>query len=599
MPGIFGVIDLAARGTAARSHELVDVARRMSVSMSYEPFHRATVVPCLSLGACVGRVMLDTGKPESGRPNGWPVVLTAGEVVPEVPAGPLAGMDVVQRIAGRCAAFVGDVQTGHSHLFNDRYGRERLFVHVDGSRVFFASEAKAILAVAPRTRVLDALGLAELMAAGCTLGSRSLFRDIEILEPGTLLTFGETIERRRFFTVDRLEELAPVTSSEFLEGFGGSLRAAVDRSVRESSSIGVSLTGGLDSRMIMASLEAREGSIPCYTFGSMYRTSGDVAVARKVADACGQPHQVIEVGGSFLARIHETLDQAVYASDGYLGLSGAAELYANRQGRTIAATRMTGNWGGELMRGVRAFKFVLPKGGFVSAALESDMRDSAAQAFSHASANSLSAALFNQMPLQGYGRYAIERSQLLTSSPFLADEAVEWLYRAPAHVRASSESAATIIRRKPGLVAFPTDVGVLGTGNPAVRKAWRKAVIKAEYLTSHGAPDWMAKLASRLPASLLETRFLGVDKFTHFRFWMRHDLAGFVRETLATRDAADLDAWFDMRRVQAMVEDHIAGRANYTSEIDKVLTVAVAQKTLLADRRWASLPVHDTAEVAH
>ena len=46
--------------------------------------------------------------------------------------------------------------------------------------------------------------------------------------------------------------------------------------------------------------------------------------------------------------------------------------------------------------------------------------------------------------------------------------------------------------------------------------------------------------------------------------------------------------WFDMPRVAQMVNDHIAGRANYTDEIDKLLTVAVAQKTLFA--RFAQTP---------
>ncbi len=47
----------------------------------------------------------------------------------------------------------------------------------------------------------------------------------------------------------------------------------------------MSLTGGLDTRMIMAWHKAAPGSLPCYTFGGKYRECRDVIVARQVADA--------------------------------------------------------------------------------------------------------------------------------------------------------------------------------------------------------------------------------------------------------------------------------------------------------------------------
>ena len=109
-----------------------------------------------------------------------------------------------------------------------------------------------------------------------------------------------------------------------------------------------------------------------------------------------------------------------------------------------------------------------------------------------------------------------------------------------------------------------------------MRQGIRRALIKAEYLTSHGAPHWMARLSSTLPAPMLETRFLGVDKFQHFRYWTRRQLAGLVRERLLGTDTSALRRWFDAARVSQMVDDHIAGRANYTEEIDRLVTVATA-----------------------
>jgi asparagine synthase (glutamine-hydrolysing) len=601
MPGIFGVIDASPVRSERHQRELVAIAKQMSAAMLYEPSYSEILVSCPAVGACVGRVGFPDGhESDRAEDEASVIAVTAGDAVSEprdrstattgASLGPGA-REVVRAYlrsgeagltgsAGICAAFVADQSRNRCLLFNDRYGRERIFLHFSPSRVFFASEAKAILAVAPETRAFDPRGLAELLACGCTLGAQSLFRGIEVLEGGTVLTFeGAAVKRRRYFDQAYLEQLEPVSGRQFLEGFSESLRSAVNAFVGTAPRVGISLTGGLDSRMIMASLDAPPGSVPCYTFGSMYRTTGDVAVGQQVAARCGQPHRVVELGKEFLGNVRAHLEQSVYVSDGHLGLSGAAELYVNRQARSMAPARMTGNWGGELMRGVRAFKYVMPKGGFISPELSNLMTESAA-AFSTPSANPLSAALFHQMPFQGYGRYAIERSQVVMRSPFLADEVVRWLYRAPADVRESRAGAASVIGRRPDLLAIPTDLGLLGTGPSFIRRASRRALIKAEYLTSHGAPDWLARLSARLPRSLMETRFLGVDKFQHFRIWMRRDLAGFIRQTLIHDNQSDLSAWFDMPRVGQMVNDHIDGRANYTDEIDKLLTVALAQKTL-------------------
>jgi asparagine synthase (glutamine-hydrolysing) len=594
--------------------DLVETTKRMSAAMIYDSSYSQVLFSWPSLGACVGWVGITdcSRSPWAGpQTDGFVVAVTTAGIdsrpcrkmgdatfsrsAQQVVGAYESGGDAsVTDLAGIIAGFVVDDARRRCLLFNDRYGRERVFVHTSGTRILFSSEAKAILAVASATREFDPAGLAEWLSCGCTLGARSLFRDVEVLPGGTILTFENgAVQRRRYFDLTQLEALPTAPAAEFLEGFSQSLATAVNQSLRGSAKVGISLTGGLDSRMIMASLDSASGEVPCYTFGSMYRTTRDVSVARQVAAACGQPHHVIEVGKEFLENTGEHLEKAVYASDGYLGLSGAAELYCNRLARTIAPCRMTGNWGGELMRGVRAFKYALPKGGFINLDLADHVRASA-ETFSPPSSNSLSAALFQQVPHQGYGRYAIERSQVRLESPFLDTQVIRWLYRAPAAIRESSATAAAVISRRPGLLGIPTDAGLLGIKPSPWRREWRRAAAKAEYLTSHGAPDWLAKLSSTIPARMLETRFLGLDKFHHFRFWIRHDLAGLVRDTLFGRDRDELAAWFDMRRVRRMVTEHVEGRANHTDAIDKLLTVALARRKLLGPPTFT-----DTVPVNH
>lgn len=607
MPGIFGVFD-ASPASSSDQRQLTAILERMSAAMRYEAAYTVDLVSSATLGVHAGRVGFG-GTGISQRPadrDPGLVVLTTGETesqasdaidaehdVRAIGAGAAVVMRAYQRcgergiagITGHVAGLVIDRRRAKCFLFNDRYGMERIFIHTEGSRTFFSSEAKAILAVAPGTRAFNPTALAQFVACGCPIGKPSLYKDIDVLDGGSIVSMsvGKPPVRRSYFDRESLESAESLPAETFLDRFSTSLRAAVDQAISRPPAVGISLTGGLDSRMIMASLDAPAGSVPCYTFGSMYGTTFDVSIGQHVARACGQPHEVIELGTDFLSGFQQSLERSVYISDGYLGFSGAAELYLNRIARTIAPGRVTGNWGGELMRGVRAFKYVMPKGAFIGPQLAQFIAEGRDAFTSTTAQNPVAFALFDQLPSQGYGRYAIERSQVLMRAPFLASDVVKWLCCATADVRGASDCPSAVIRRRPELLTIPTDTGRLGTGAALfrfTRRAYRRAVVKAEYLTSHGAPDWLAAFASRLPSGLLETRFLGRDKFQHFRLWTRTELSAFVRETLTGPAREELAAWFDMRAVAAMTEAHIAGRANYTDELDKLMTVAIAGRVL-------------------
>ncbi len=621
MPGIFGVVDASGGQSERRTAELLEIVEQMAAAMQYDSAYVTDILSCPELGACAGRVGWPDGADPAptGRTTANLVLVTAGEPIPDTSFDParsidnqaeakgLGARDLVQlysrlgeealpRVDGAFAGFLVDRRRATCLLFNDRYGMERLFLHRSGDRTLFSSEAKAILAVAPRTRTFDPQGLAQLLTCGCTLGERSLFRDIEVLEGGSVIRFRsrEGSSRRAYFDRAALEQAGSLPASRSVDALTESLRAAVNDAARRPPRVGISLTGGLDSRMVMAHLDAAAGTIPCYTFGSLYRETFDVAVGREVARRCSQPHRVIELGSQFLGDFRTLLEEAVLVSDGYLGFAGAAELYLNRIARSIAPVRITGNWGGEVLRGVRAFKWTQPQGAFLGPQLQQQLTEAADTFTAESVSNPLSYTLFHHLPALGYGRYAIERSQVLMRTPFLDGRVIECLYQTPVSTRTSSDCSSDVIKKgRADLLTIPTDQGLLGTGPGAVRFArhlYRRVLAKGEYLTSHGAPAWVVRPTASAPGSLLEQAFRGRHKFHHFRQWIRGPFAALVRETLTHDPDETLCSWFDLPKVRLMVQEHLEGRANYTNEIDALMTVAIAGRSLLKPARVEPVP---------
>src|SRR4029077_8281420 len=148
----------------------------------------------------------------------------------------------------------------------------------------------------------------------------------------------------------------PLNARGYTEELTEVFRRVAPRYLQGPSAVGMSLTGGLDSRMFLAWAQAPPGSLPCYTFSGPYRDCADVGIARRLAAIAGQPHTTIRIGNDFFQKFPTLAEQTVYLSDGTMDVSGAVELHVNRMAREIAPIRLTGNYGSEILRSNIAFR---------------------------------------------------------------------------------------------------------------------------------------------------------------------------------------------------------------------------------------------------
>ena len=226
---------------------------------------------------------------------------------------------------GRFHGLLVDQTRGIATLFVDRYGMHRIYYHESNEAFYFAAEAKAILAVRPETRRTSARGLGEFIACGCVLENRTLFEGIHVLPPASAwVCRNGSVERKgQYFDPAEWENQSPLDPEAYYRELREVFSRNLPRYFNGSEKIGVSLTGGLDTRMILAWWKAAPGSLPFYTFGGTYRDSQDVLVARKVAKFCGQPYEVIPVGQEFLSSFAHYAEQTVYLTDGCADVSRA------------------------------------------------------------------------------------------------------------------------------------------------------------------------------------------------------------------------------------------------------------------------------------
>lgn len=496
------------------------------------------------------------------------------------------GDDFLNALNGWFSGVIVDTKRLTVTLFNDRFGMQRLYYYEGPDAFYFSSEAKAILKVVPEARQLDLQSLGEVACCDCPLEQRTLFRNVKLLPAASRWVFAQAEKQKeeQYFDVRSWEEQTVLGEEAFYEKLRSTVQRVLPRYFRSDQNIGLSLTGGLDTRIIMAYLDPGTGKYPCYTFGGMYRESFDVKIARRVAKVCGQNHQVIELGKAFLKNFPQLAERTVYISDGGLDVSGAPDLYINKIAREIAPIRVTGNYGSEVLRGVRFLKSSLPQVGLYSDDFSPYLKQALKTYRDVSQGNALSFTLLKDLPWHEYSRLAVEQSQLTARSPYLDIDLVGLMYRALPEYRMSKKMSLRLVKDgNRALSEFMTDRGVGGRSSYLARELGRmyyEFLFKSEYLYNYGMPQWLAMIDHTLQFLHLERLFLGRHKFHHCRIWFRDELAKYVREILLDERTLSRP-YLNRKFILHMIDTHTAGTRNYTTEITKVLSMELTQRLLV------------------
>ena len=495
---------------------------------------------------------------------------------------------------GRFHGLLADKIHGNTMLFNDRFGMHRIYYHEAKEAFYFAAEAKAILAVRPELRTVEPRSLGEFVACGCVLENRTLFPAIHVLPGAANWRFRNgAIERKsNYFQPREWEDLPASEPESYYQELREVLERNLPRYFNGRERVGMSLTGGLDTRMIMAWHKAAPMSLPCYTYGGMYRDCQDVLRARQVASICEQSHEVIRTGDEFLSRFARYAERSVYLTDGCVDLSRSPDLYVSEKAREIAPVKIVGTYGSEILRQAVMFKPVLPKRGLYRPEFLSYVQQAWPVYAELRREHPVTFAAFRQSPWQHFGVLALENTQLGVRSPYLDNDFVRAVFRAPKSDLKSNNGnnnnnndvrLRLIAEGNPALGRLLTDRGVGRGFSALVFGSLLEFTFKAEYAYDYGMPQWLSRIDHLFSMAHFERLFLGRHKLFHFRVWYRDALSKYVQEMLL--DPRTLSRpYLDRSGLEAVVRGHLKEGRNYTTEIHKVLTLELIHRLFLDPR---------------
>jgi len=205
------------------------------------------------------------------------------------------GEQMVERLNGQFAFAVLDQRARDVFLARDRMGIKPLHYAIDGERLVFASELKALLQDPALRRGVDPIALDEYLAYEFVPSPRSIVRGISKLRPGHTLTWS-VAERRpqlRRYWAPQLN-IDGSRHERDLDEECDELRAVLRESVRKELisdvPLGVFLSGGIDSSAVTAMMTQLGGDVKSFSVGFAERSFDEAGYAREVARHLGTDH---------------------------------------------------------------------------------------------------------------------------------------------------------------------------------------------------------------------------------------------------------------------------------------------------------------------
>jgi asparagine synthase (glutamine-hydrolysing) len=289
------------------------------------------------------------------------------------------GESFVEHLVGMFAVALVDRRRRRVVLARDRLGIKPLYLAETPGRLRFASTLPALLESGPLDTSLDPEALHHYLTWHSIVpGRRTVLRGVRKLPPATVRVIeADGSSRERVYWQPRYERAAapPLGAEEWRVETGRALRRAVERRLVSDVPVGVLLSGGLDSSLVVA-LMAELGHADIRTFSIGFESAeeqpGDEFFwSDRVADLYGTDHRRIAVPDTELP---DAVDGAVAAMSEPMGSHDVVAFYllAREVSRHVKVVQ-SGQGADEVLAGYSWYQ-----------ALAREPRDRAAEAFAAA-----------------------------------------------------------------------------------------------------------------------------------------------------------------------------------------------------------------------
>jgi len=265
------------------------------------------------------------------------------------------GHAFASKLQGSFCAAILDKSTGQLLLATDRFGSYPLYWFTTPDGIGFASEVRALVQVHPRP-LLNAAALNDLIHFSFPFGDKTLAADVHLLAPASTLIYdvhSGSAAIERYATWAKSFRPNGIGKGDYLESLTRAFDVSIERSVEGNHKFGLSLSGGLDTRVLLTGLDRRHVKLSTFTLGG--KGCADEVIGYKLARMSKSDHRFIPLEESYLADLLPRIQRMVSLTDGMYTSDGFTEVLALRAFEESSFAVLLRGHAGELAKASTAY----------------------------------------------------------------------------------------------------------------------------------------------------------------------------------------------------------------------------------------------------
>jgi asparagine synthase (glutamine-hydrolysing) len=473
--------------------------------------------------------------------------------------------DFLRDINGYFVAVIYDRKINKLFLITDRYGLKPLYWGIIDGDLVWSSELKGFLGHKYFKPTIDRAAVLEYFNFGYLLENRTWFEGLELVPPASVLSFevikSQIIHQQYWSWNDIKNVKDQVDEEEISRELARLFRQSVSSRVHENERIGIFLSGGLDSRAILAAIPQDYKPLHAFTFGQ--KQCKDIKIARKASFIKGATHHVLEINSKnwLMPRI-----KGVWKTDGSFSLLHMHGIEFENEYKQHVDIVLDG-FGGDIILGGSHLK---------KKNLDRKVDTTIVKSLTH---SNLVIKNFNSWYLiSKTDPYFINnRVRRLTNSglimsakkieqrvPFVDNKLIDLIYSIPDSLRYD-----TYIYKKMLLMAFPEYF---------IRIPWQRtgvAINNPKYIVALMKLKKRILNKSRYELGKIGFKLRNLMEYTDYPSWIRQEPAKtFFKNVLLNKNSI-FPEFIDNNKIQHYLSNHMSLKYDYHNELCLVLTFEI------------------------
>lgn len=203
-------------------------------------------------------------------------------------------------------------------IATDKFGLLPIYFYASDEIFCFSTHIRPLLITPELKKRIDYSAIADFYHFGHVLGNKTLFEDIKLLSPSSILEYSigrNNLNIKPYWDLLNLFSKEQKYNKDLEAEIVNEFKNSVEKRLNHLDALGISLSGGLDSRAILAAMGNKSKGVYSYTLG--LKGCEDEKLAYKMAKSCETRHTFLEIKKQDLSNFTELARTLIFFSDGF------------------------------------------------------------------------------------------------------------------------------------------------------------------------------------------------------------------------------------------------------------------------------------------